>query len=80
MAVCWKEIVQEEYKYKSGYDYARITLSRSWFPMDNQTWNFDILIFNLIYNLFIYVFIYIYKYIWVSIGSQLRDSVLHALR
>ena len=55
--------------------------------MDNQIWNFEvfsislfIVLFSLIYLYFLLFLIYIHKYIWVSIGSQLRGSVMPVLR
>ena len=62
-----------------SYPYAQVTLSRNRFPMDNQILNFDVFISSLCI-ICLNLDIYIYKYIWMSIGSQLRDSVTPALR
>ena len=63
-----------------------------WFPMDTQIWNLEVYSFSsfIVFFLFFsfsflfslkkkFIYIYIYKYMCVSIGSQLRDSVMLAL-
>ena len=51
--------------------------------MDTQIWNSEVFIFSLclVYLFIFYLFIYTYidMYTWVSISSQLRDSVTPAL-